>query len=63
MWHTKPIILFRNGGDQSFGQICLGDEIFRKSRQVWTEIVNKACDEINKGFRKFNDKLEKIIIP
>ena len=44
---------FGNGGDQIFKQICLRDDFFSKSRQVWTEIKNMDCDEINKGCKKF----------
>ena len=53
MWWTKPINLFENKGDQIFIQICPGDENFWKSRQVWTEAVDRGCDGINKGDNKF----------
>ena len=53
MWQKKPINLSRNRGDQIFIQICWGDEMFRKSRQVWTEIVNRVYIGINNGGKKY----------
>ena len=44
-------------------QICPGDEIFRKLRQVWTETQHTVCDEKNKGGQKLNYGLENLTIP
>ena len=53
MWWTKPKNIFENRGDQIFNQICLGDEIFRKSRQVWNETQHRGCDKIHNGVKNW----------
>ena len=62
MWLKNPINIFWNGGDQIFIQICPGDEIFRKSRQLWTETQHRGCDEINNGGQKLKHGLENLTI-
>ena len=62
LW-TKSINIFTNGGDQIFNQIFLRDEIFRKSRQIWTEKLNRVYDGITKGSEKFKYGIENLTIP
>ena len=54
MWWTKSRNSFENIGDQIFSQICLGDEISWKLRQVWTETQHRGWDETNNWGKKFN---------
>ena len=62
LW-KKPINLSENKEYQIFSQICQGDEIFQKMRQICIETKDRAVMRSIRGVKNWNINFKTTIYP